>query len=188
MTQTISEKLRWTTADLELLSDNGNIYEIIDGELFVTRSPHWRHQDIGVNICAELKVWSRQTGLGEATFAPGVIFSDGDNVSPDVVWVSQERFSELLDEAGHLTGAPELVVEVLSPGRENERRDKETKLKLYSNRGVREYWVCDRFQETIEIYRRENAVLKLSATLFNNDVLTSPLLPGFSCQVARIFA
>jgi Uma2 family endonuclease len=54
--------------------------------------------------------------------------------------------------------------------------------------GVREYWVCDRFQQTIEIYRRENAVLKLSATLFNNDVLTSPLLPGFSCQVARIFA
>ena len=189
MTQTTtSGRVRWTTADLELLPDNGNIYEIIDGELFVTRAPHWRHQDIAVNICAELKAWSRQTGLGKATVTPGIIFSDADNVIPDVVWASNETLSALLDEAGHLTGAPELVVEVLSPGRDNERRDKEMKLKLYSIRGVREYWVCDRFQEQIEIYRRQNASLKLSATLFNNDILTSSLLPGFSYPVAQAFA
>lgn len=188
MTQTKSERFRWTTANLEDLPNKGNLCEIIDGELIVNTTPHWRHQDIAVNICAELKVWCRQTGLGEATVSPRVIFADGDNVRPDVVWVSQERFKTILDEAGRLTDASELVVEVLSAGKDNQRRDKEVKLKLYSMRGFKEYWICDRFQQTIEIYRRENAVLKLSATLFNNDVLTSPLLPGFTCQVARIFA
>ncbi|MDY6803440.1 MAG: Uma2 family endonuclease [Cyanobacteriota bacterium] len=188
MTQTTSEKLRWTTGDLELLPDNGNIYEIIDGELFVTKTPHWGHQNVSGRIFAALDDWSITTNLGEASLALGIIFSNGDNVIPDVVWASNDCLSALLDEAGHLTGAPELAVEVLSPGKENERRDKQTKLKLYSNRGVREYWICDRFLQTIEIYRRKNAVLKLTATLFNNDVLTSPLLPGFTCQVARIFA
>jgi len=56
-----------------------------------------------------------------------------------VVWVSKERLSQIEDEAGHLTDAPELVIEVLSPGKNNERRDKEAKLKLYSVEGVREY-------------------------------------------------
>jgi len=74
---------------------------------------------------------------------------------------------------------------VLSPG--EERRDRELKLKLYSVQGVREYWICDRQQRKVEVYRRENAVLKLAATFFNEDNLTSPLLPGFSCPIERFF-
>lgn len=181
-----SEKVRWTTADLELFPDDGKRYEIIDGELFVTRAPHWRHQNVADNVCTELKIWSRQTRLGDAATTPGIIFSDTDNVIPDVVWASNERLAELLDEAGHLTGAPELVVEVMSPG--DERRDRELKLKLYSVQGVREYWICDRQQQRVEVYRRENAILRLAATFFNEDTLTSPLLPGFSCPVERFFS
>ncbi|YAG16580.1 Endonuclease, Uma2 family [Nostoc sp. DSM 114161] len=119
--------------------------------------------------------------------APGIIFSDADNVIPDVVWASHERLKLLLDEAGHLTGAPELVVEVLSPGEKNEKRDKETKLKLYSVQGVQEYWICDCIQKKVEVYRREQAVLKLVATLFHQDELTSLLLPGFNCLVSKFF-
>ncbi|BAY77778.1 hypothetical protein NIES25_42470 [Nostoc linckia NIES-25] len=119
--------------------------------------------------------------------APGIIFSDADNVIPDVVWASHERLKLLLDEAGHLTGAPELVVEVLSPGEKNEKRDKETKLKLYSVQGVQEYWICDCIQKKVEIYRREQAVLKLVSTLFHQDELTSSLLPGFNCLVSKLF-
>ncbi len=182
-----SEKVRWTTADLELFPDDGKRYEIIDGELFVTRAPHWRHQEICVKIATQLENWSSETGLGKPAFGPGIIFSDADNVIPDVVWVSNERLEELLDEAGHLTGAPELVVEVLSFGGDQERRDRELKLKLYSVQGVREYWICDRQQRKVEVYRRENAVLKLAATFFSEDNLTSPLLPGFSCPVERFF-
>jgi Uma2 family endonuclease len=183
----ISDRVRWTTADLELLPDNGNRYEIIDGELFVTRAPHWGHQKATGRIYSALDTWSVSTGLGQAAFNPGIIFSDADNVIPDVVWVSNDRLAMLLDDAGHLTAAPELVVEVLSPGAENARRDREAKLKLYSSRGVREYWIVDWQLQQIEVYRREQATLNLVATLFGNNVLTSPLFPEFSCLIAQLF-
>lgn len=180
--------VRWTTADLELFSsDRNNRYEIIDGELFVTRAPHWEHQAICISIGAVLKAWSDESGLGKPAIAPGIVFSDSDNVIPDVVWVSSERLERLLDEAGHLTAAPELVVEVLSPGEKNEKRDREAKLKLYSVQGVQEYWIVDGKEQKVEVYRREKAVLKLAATLFSQDELTTPLLPEFCCVVAKLF-
>ena len=184
---TASEKVRWTTADLELFPDDGKRYEIIDGELFVTKAPHWKHQEVCVNVGTELKIWSTQTGLGRVAFAPGIIFTDADNVIPDIVWASNQRLTELLDEAGHLIGAPELVVEVLSPGEKQEKRDRELKLKLYSVQGVREYWIFDRERQKVEVYRRENAVLKLAVTLYQGDNLTSPLLTGFNCAIERLF-
>lgn len=184
---TTPEKVRLTTSDLELFPDDGNRYEIIDGELFVTRAPHWKHQAVCVKIGTQLDIWSTQTGLGRVAFAPGIIFTDADNVIPDVVWASHQRLAELLDEAGHLTGAPELVIEVLSPGEKQELRDRQLKLKLYSIQGVQEYWIFDRERQKVEIYRRENAVLKLAATLYKQDNLTSPLLPGFSCPVELLF-
>jgi Uma2 family endonuclease len=187
MTQPTTERVRWTTSDLELLPESSNRYEIIDGELFVTRAPHWGHQNAGGNAYAELRAWSLSTGLGKAVQAPGVIFSDADNVIPDVVWVSNERLAAHLDAAGHLTIAPDLVIEVLSAGAENERRDREVKLKLYSERGVQEYWILDWRSQQLELYRRQNALLKLVQTLFAQDSLTSPLLPGFSCAVTRLF-
>jgi len=188
MSQTTSDRVRWTTADLELLPDNGNRYEIVDGELFVTRAPHWDHQRVCSNICTELNLWSRQTGLGRAASGAGIIFTDTDNVIPDVVWVSNERLAGLLDEAGHLTAAPELVVEVLSPGEESERRDKQVKLKLYASQGLREYWIADWRLQQIQVYRWEQATLVLVATLFADDELSSLLLPGFTCPIARLFS
>lgn len=188
MSQPITERVRWTTADLELLPDNGNRYEIIDGELFVTKAPHWKHQRICGKIFSALDAWSQSTDLGQAAIAPGIIFTDTDNVVPDVVWASNERLAVLLDHAGHLTAAPELLVDVLSPGSENERRDRQAKLKLYSSRGVQEYWIVDWQKQQIEVYRREKAILKLIATLFTRDELTCPLLPGCCCDVRQIFA
>jgi Uma2 family endonuclease len=188
MSQTSSEKVRWTTADLDLLAaDEWKRYEIIDGELFVTRAPHLRHQSVILNICAELRDWSDKTQLGEAFPTPGIIFSDADNVIPDAIWISVERMARLTDEAGHFTGAPELIVEVLSPGAINERRDREAKLKLYSSQGVEEYWIVSREVEQVEVYRRENAVLKRTATYKAQDTITSPMLPGFACLVHRFF-
>lgn len=188
MNQIATEGVRWTTTDLDLLPENeGTRYEIINGELFMTRAPHISHQRTCFNICQELESWSRSRGLGQAVINPGILFSESDNVIPDVIWITNERLDILLDEAGHLTGAPELVVEVLSAGTENERRDREAKLKLYASRGVQEYWIADWRLQQVEVYRRENATLKLSATLLSNDELNSPLLPGFTCPVARFF-
>lgn len=188
MSQAINEGVRWTIQDLELLPENeGTRYEIIDGKLFMTRAPHSRHQQTCGKFFWKLDVWSEETSLGEAILSPGVLFSESDNVIPDVVWASNETYALMIDEAGHLTGAPELVIEVLSAGKEDQKRDREAKLKLYSSRGVQEYWIADWRVRKLEVYRRENSQLKLVATLFAEDTLTSPLLPGFSCIVDRFF-
>jgi Uma2 family endonuclease len=179
---------RWKAADLELLPDNGNRYEIIDGELFVTRAPHWDHQNAILNLSFALVAWSRSTGLGKVSVAPGVIFTDDDNVIPDLVWISTDRLARVLDESGHLLAAPELIVEVLSAGPDNERRDREVKRKLYAIRGVQEYWIVDWRKQQIEIFRRDNDGLPLVATLLSSDILSSPLLPNFSQSVAEVFS
>lgn len=181
--------IRWTTRDLDAMPDDGGWkrYEIIDGELLVTRAPHIRHQGASGNIHVELEIWSRQTQLGKPFQTPGVIFSPTDAVIPDVVWISRDRLTNGVDEAGHLVVAPELIVEVLSPGELNEQRDKEVKLKLYSLHGVQEYWIVNWQLKTLEIYRRTNTQLQLAATLLESDTLTSPLLSGFSTAIAQIF-
>lgn len=187
MSQVTDRRVRWTTTDLELLPDSSNRYEIIDGDLLVTRAPHWGHQKAITNTAAELREWSYVTGLGETVSTPGVIFTDADNVIPDVVWISKARLATSLDDAGHLTVAPELIVEVLSPGVDNERRDREIKLKLYASRGVQDYWILDWRLKQVEVYRRQAGLLHLVETLFLGDRLTSPVLPGFACDVERLF-
>ena len=180
--------LSWTSADLELFPENDTRYEIIDGELYMTRAPHWKHQTTCGRLFTALDVWSIATKSGEASMGAGVVFGDNDDVIPDVVWVSKEKYEALIDQAGHLTGAPDIAIEVLSAGSENEKRDRELKLKLYSSRGVLEYWIADWRAKQIQVYRRENGILKLAITLFVTDILTSPLLPEFSCPLAQVFA
>ncbi len=178
---------RWTIADVELLDqEEGKRYEIVEGELFVSTQPHWYHQQTCGRTFAALDSWSVESGSGETSQAPGVIFDDENAVAPDVVWVSKERLPAALTQDGKLYDAPDLVVEVLSPGARNARRDREAKLRLYSTRGVREYWIVDWQARSLQIYRRQAAALKLVATLLPEDELTSPLLPGFKVKVARL--
>jgi Uma2 family endonuclease len=185
----VANSLYWTTADLDAMPDNGGWlrHEIIAGELFVTRAPHIRHQSAAGQIQFELESWSRQTKLGKSFQTPGVVFTSTDAVIPDVVWASQARLDKGIDDAGHFTIAPELVVEILSAGEQNEQRDKSIKLKLYSRYGVQEYWIVNWQLQTLEIYRRTDAQLQLVATLLIGDTLTSPLLPEFSVEIDRIF-
>jgi len=92
-----------------------------------------------------------------------------------------------LQEDGKLHTSPELVIEVLSPGSANERRDREVKLKLYSRRGAEEYWLVNWQERRLEVYRRQEGVLELDKTLDEADTLQSPILPGFSCKVGQFF-
>ncbi|MEL7054369.1 MAG: Uma2 family endonuclease [Cyanobacteria bacterium J06588_5] len=181
-------KFRWKTSDLELLPRDGKRYEIIDGELIVTHAPHWGHQRACVRVASYLDLWSLSTDSGEVAGGPGVLFTDSDNVIPDVAWVSKGRLPMALDDSGHLVEAPDLAVEVLSLGAENVRRDRELKLRLYSVQGVREYWILDWRMKQVSIYRRKEAQLSMVATLTTEDTLTSPILPGFECPVERLFA
>ncbi len=179
--------LHWTSRDLELLPDDGKRYEIIDGELYVSKQPHWHRQFVCGQLWGVLQAWSNQTKTGIANFAPGVIFDDDEDVAPDVVWISRQRLATSLQPDGKLHDAPELAIEVLSPGNTNERRDREIKLKLYSRRGVLEYWIVDWQKRRLDVYRRKEAALALTATLYETDLLESPLLPGFSCRVGQLF-
>ena len=185
MTQT----LRFTSADLDLFPDNdGKRYEIIDGELYVSKQPSWEHQLTCFSLGFVLEVWNRESGAGVVNLAPGIIFAEDDDVAPDLVWISTERLPAALGPDRKLHAAPDLIVEVLSPGSSNERRDREAKLKLYSRRGVREYWIVDWQRRQIEVYRRVDAALQLASTLLEGDILDSPLLPGFSFALRDLFA
>ncbi|MBE9064509.1 Uma2 family endonuclease [cf. Phormidesmis sp. LEGE 11477] len=185
----VANSIRWTTEDLAAIPDDGGWkrYEIIDGELFVTRAPHIRHQGAASKISTRLEAWSEETGLGNSFQTPGVVFTKTDAVIPDVVWASKERLAHGVDESGHFTVAPELIVEILSAGEKNEQRDRSFKLKLYSLHGVREYWIVNWRIKEIEVYRREEARLQKVATLLVSDLLASPLLPGFERAVESIF-
>lgn len=180
---------RWTVDDLEHFPvDDGNRYEIIDGELYVSKQPHYHHQMVCNQVAVALTVWNRDTRAGVVIPAPGVIFAVDDAVAPDVVWVSRETYARASQSDGKLHAAPELVIEVLSFGGRNEARDKELKLGLYARRGVQEYWILDWRARQVAVYRRHDAALRIAATLFAEDTLTSPLLPGFSAQVGDFFA
>ena len=184
----MSQDTCWTSADLELLPDDGKRYEIIDGELHVSKQPGWHHQFVCGQVFSLLQQWSDEAQSGQANIAPGVILADDEEVAPDVVWVSDARLANVLRADGHLHGAPDLVAEVLSPGSRNEQRDREAKLKLYSGRGVREYWIINWQQRFVEVYRRQHAALRLIGTLYEGDALESPLLPGLSYLLEKLFA
>jgi Uma2 family endonuclease len=179
---------RFTSADIEVMPDDGKRYEVIDGELYVSKQPGWSHQMVCTILASELHVWSRETGAGHVNGAPGLIFAEDDDVAPDLVWLSTARLATALAADGKLHSAPELVVEVLSPGPSNQRRDREAKLTLYSRRGVAEYWIVDWQRRQVEVHRRENLQLHPFATLREADSLESPLLPGFALPLARVFA
>ncbi len=181
--------LRWTSKDLEAMPDDGKRYEIIDGELYVAKQPHWNHQLVCMQIGTFLSVWSKQSGLGKVNGAPGLIFAEDDDVAPDLVWISNQRLAMALEDDGKLHAAPELVIEVLSPGNINETRDREVKLKLYSRRGVNEYWIVSWPRRQIEVFRRDpqSLILEQVATVYEQDMLQSSLLPGFAPRVSEIF-
>jgi Uma2 family endonuclease len=185
----VESALRFTITDLESLPEplDDTRYELIDGDLLVAHQPHWDHQFAGMALSAALLTWSRQTRLGTPNVAPGLIFSPEDDVAPDLLWISQERLARGLRDDGKLYAAPELVVEIVSPGSANERRDRELKLKLYAREGVDEYWLIDYRSRTVAVYRRAGDLLTLAQTLAGEERLTSPLLPGFTYPLADLW-
>ncbi|HEY3117889.1 MAG TPA: Uma2 family endonuclease [Chloroflexota bacterium] len=174
---------------MELLPlDDPKRYEIIHGELYVSKAPSTQHQIVCSRVHVPLDLWDRATGLGVVIPGPGLIFAEDEDVIPDLVWVSKERLALILAPDGKLHAAPELIVEVLSPGAANERRDREAKLDLYSHQGVREYWIPDWEHRLVYVYRRVGLALEFVATLLDADTLDSPLLPGFALPVHELFA
>src|SRR3954447_16471731 len=138
----MSVQRRYTSRDLDSLPDiEGVRYEIIDGELHVSKAPGLEHQYVCIVLGSSLHIWCVSDGRGRVYGGPGLVFAEDDDVIPDVIWITHDRLRIGRDASSHITVGPELAIEVLSPGSANERRDREAKLALYSLRGVNEYWI-----------------------------------------------
>ncbi len=183
---TLAEDLLFRVDDWENSPDNGNRYEIIEGEVFVSTAPRFIHQLLIIRIAGALRDYLKQNPIGEVLPTPGVILSKKDAVIPDVIFISRERLNQFLLE-DKIQGAPELVIEILLPGKANVERDRVTKLKLYSRFPVEEYWVVNPMKKQIEVFRAAPNGLRLIQTLGERETLTSPLFSNFSLQIEELF-
>ncbi len=136
---------------VQQLPDDGNRYEAIGGELYVTPAPAVRHQTISLRLELELVRLLVQSGHGRLWHAPiGVHFLDtGEGVQPDILFVSNERRGIVAPD--ELKGAPDLVVEILSPSTAG--RDTGLKRALYERQGVAEYWIVDPDAGAVDVWR-----------------------------------
>jgi len=175
-----------TIAELEAMPDDGNRYELIEGELFVSSAPGLTHQIVSDNIIYLIRRYLEQHPIGIVVSTIGLILSDYSGVIPDIVFFRFEDYDRLVSNE-RLHAAPELVVEILSRGSENIRRDRIAKHQLYAKYGVQEYWMVDRDQQTVEIHLLRNQSLEIAAKRQDHDVVTTPILPGFSCTAKQIF-
>ncbi|MBI2836027.1 MAG: Uma2 family endonuclease [Acidobacteria bacterium] len=179
--------VKFTYEDFVNFPNDGKRHEIIDGEHCVTPSPNTKHQAVSITLAAMLWTYLKDHPIGSVFAAPfDVVFSDLDVVEPDLLYISRERGRILTDQ--HVRGAPDLVVEILSPG--TRKTDVTVKRKLYERFGVHEYWIVDPELDAIEIHRRVNEAFPRVAELTAEagDVLTTPLLPGFAAPLADLFA
>ena len=176
-----------TIADLNVYpDDDGNRYELIGGELFVSRAPGIPHQRVLLNLQISLSDYLKAHPIGILVPGAGAIFSDYDAVIPDLAYVRNERWDEVVT-GEKFTGAVDLLVEILSPGTANRQRDLNAKRGLYAKYGVEEYWVVDSENRAVVIFRLQESKLEKIATLSADEILTSPLLPGFRLKVSSVF-
>lgn len=183
---TTLSSVRLTYDDVLRLPQDDLRHELIEGVHYVTASPNLRHQRISGRLHVALALWLREHPLGEVYYAPvDVVLSPHDVVVPDLVYVSHQRAGEVLTDAA-VKGAPELVVEILSPG--TRRRDRTIKQALYERWGISEYWLVDPDREAVRIVRRDHDGFTVAADLTaDDDVLTTPLLPGLAIPLTTIF-
>ena len=176
-----------TIADWEAMPHgDGNRYEIIEGELFVSCSPGLTHQIVSDNLVFLIRSFLKTNPIGTVVSTPGLILSNFSGVIPDLVFFRREQRDTIVKD-DRLHGPPAIVVEILSPGSTNIRRDRVAKLQLYAKHGVPEYWIIDPRIRALERYVSQGSSLSLLETLRNEDILSTPALPGFSCQMSEIF-
>ena len=175
-----------TVADLDALPDDGNRYELIEGELFVSCAPGLPHQLVLHNLQVRLAIYLDSNPVGIIAPGPGAVFSNYDAVIPDLVFVSNERWESIVAN-DRFIAAPELVIEIVSPGSENRARDLKAKRRLYGKHGVEEYWVVDSESRSVLVFRLQSTGLEEVLILRNDDRISSPLLPGLELKLSDIF-
>ena len=159
--------------------------ELLDGELVMVPAPDLRHQRINTRLASLVHTFVNERGLGEVFCPPcDVMLSPTDVVQPDLIFVSRERRS-ILREGDAVRGAPDLVVEILSPSTAD--RDRKIKRALYAAHGVREYWLVAPDAGTVTVLTPGARGFDAAAVHGKGQTLTSPTLPGFAADLDELF-
>ncbi len=188
MPTTPQRDARLTYEDFVRIPDDGMRHEIIDGVHYVTPSPNRRHQEMVMRLSLSLgNFLEDRPDRGQVFLAPfDVVFTFHDVVEPDLVFVAPDQLDILTDK--NIQGTPALVIEILSPS--TRRRDQHIKRTLYERTGVREYWLIDPELNTVTVFRRagDGSFPRASElTAAGRDTLETPLLPGWSLALSRLF-
>jgi Uma2 family endonuclease len=155
-------KIVLTYEDYILLPNDRNRHEILEGELTVTPAPSTKHQIASGNLFVLLAHYIKQRDLGKLFHAPiDLILESTSVLQPDLLFVSRTRQSIITERA--VEGAPDLVIEILSPA--TSRTDRITKAQIYARHRVQAYWIVDPELEIVEIYLLEADGYRLAATL-----------------------
>ena len=189
MSSALQAPHRWTYSDLVALPDDQLRHELIDGEHFVSPSPATAHQEISKRLFRALDAHVERHRLGEVLYAPfDIKLSAWTVLVPDLVFFTAARFADVVNEK-HAVAAPDLVVEILSPG--TRRRDLGRKRAVYDREGVGEYWIVDPDAHTITVLRRPRPEAGLTdvtvPALASGDILESPLFPGLKLRLRDVF-
>ena len=178
-------KLKFTLEDYQNLPESETKrYELLGGELIMAPSPTSEHQRISWELEFRLSQLVRKNKLGMVFDAPlDVILSDEDVVQPDILFISRER-AEIIHQDG-IHGAPDLVIEILSPA--SAGRDRSFKRTLYARSGVREYWLVDPDSKSIEVLTLGPQAYQQTGHYEKSQTLRSPLLTGLSIALDEIF-
>ena len=159
-------------------------YELLDGELIRMTAPAEIHQRVVTLLGWRMAQFVSERGTGRVYVAPfDVVLSDTDVVQPDLLFVSNDRTH--LVTAANVRGAPDLVVEILSPS--TAERDRTLKRALYARHGVNEYWIVDPASRNVTVLALRDGRFDVTGTYGEDDTLTSPTLPGLALRVADLF-
>jgi Uma2 family endonuclease len=173
-----------TYDDYRTLPDDGNQYQIIEGELNMSPSPNSLHQVILGKLFTLTNDYVEKNNLGTMILAPlDVVLSMTDVVQPDLMYISSGR-EDIIAE-NNIVEAPDLVVEILSPA--TKTMDRTNKKSLYQRYGAKEYWIVDPLAQTIEQFILQEEKFELNDSLNSSEVLTSSAIEGFTLPVGKVF-
>jgi Uma2 family endonuclease len=180
---TVPASLKLTYEDYALLPEDRR-YEVIDGELFLTPAPTPFHQVVSERIGYQLSDYLKRTRVGVMFYAPcDVVLSAHDVVQPDILVVLADHKAVIGEK--YIAGAPDLVVEVLSPS--TETRDRVAKAKRYASFGVREMWLVDPAAKTIEVLVNAGDGFRLDTLYGDAATVRSTILQGFELSSGPVF-
>lgn len=166
--------------------DEWHRYELIEGELYVSCAPGIPHQLVLNNLQFELTNYLKQNPIGRLVPGPGAVFDRYNSVIPDIVFVRKDRWNTIVSK-NRFNAAPDLVIEIVSPGSTDYSRDFNLKRKVYSKFGVPEYWVVDGWSKSVIVFGLEDNTLKEVTRFRETDSLESPIFPGLSLKLSDVF-